>query len=220
MNMNLEKNPLYLAMPAPRSARWKFHAPSRSKFLGGIASLVVVSLSFGRAAESVTLAWNANSGPNIAGYKLFYGTIKGKPSQSVDVGKTTTATISNLNDETTYFFTVAAYDTLGLESQPSNEVFYKTAPPGAHTLTVNSGNGGGKYAESTRVKVSAESPAAGQEFDRWTGDWQILDNPFHPTTTALMLFRNLTITASYRARATIPSGHTVAEMTEAIGAEK
>jgi hypothetical protein len=28
---------------------------------------------------------------------------------------------------------------------------------------------------------------------------KILDNPFEPTTTALMLFRDLAITASYRA---------------------
>jgi hypothetical protein len=111
----------------------------------------------------------------------------------------TTATVSNPNDETTYFFTVAAYDTAALESQPSNEVSYKTPPLGAHTLTVNDGSGSGKYTESTRVKVSAKPPAAGQESDRWTEDWQILDNPFESTTTALMLFRDLTITASYRA---------------------
>ena len=101
----------------------------------------------------------------------------------------TTATVSNLNDGTTYFFTVTAYNIYNntlLESQPSNEVSYKTAPLGAHTLTVNSGSGSGKYTESTRVKVSAKAPAAGQEFDRWTGDWQILDNPFDSTTTALV----------------------------------
>ena len=68
----------------------------------------IVSLSLGRAAQSVTLAWDANSEPNIAGYKLHYGTTKGEPSQSVDVGNTTTATASNLNDETTYFFKVTA----------------------------------------------------------------------------------------------------------------
>jgi len=167
-----------------------------------MASLLIVSLSLGRAAQSVTLAWDANSEPNIAGYKLLYGTTKGEPSESVDVGNTTTAAVSNLNDGTTYFFTVTAYSIYNntlLESQPSNEVSYKTAPLGAHTLTVNSGSGSGKYTESTRVKVSAKAPAAGQEFDRWLEDWQILDNPFDSTTTALMLFRDLTITASYRA---------------------
>jgi Fibronectin type III domain len=201
MNRNLKNSP-FLGTPAPRARCRNPHAPSWSKFLGGIASLLILSLSLGRAAQSVTLAWDANSEPNIAGYKLHYGTAKGKPSQSVNVDKTkTTATVSNLNDGTTYFFTVTAYNiyknTL-LESQPSNEVSYKTAPLGAHALTVNSGSGSGKYTESTRVKVSAKAPAAGQKFDRWTGDWQILDNPFDSTTTALMLFRDLTIEATYR----------------------
>ena len=67
-------------------------------------------------------------------------------------------------------------------------------------LTVTDGTGNGNYTEGTRVRVSASAPASGQEFDRWTGDWQILDNPLSPTTTALMLFRDLAISASYRAK--------------------
>ena len=67
-----------------------------------------------------------------------------------------------------------------------------------HALTVTEGTGNGNYTEGTRVRVSASAPASGQEFDRWTGDWQILDNPLSPTTTALMLFRDLAISASYR----------------------
>jgi hypothetical protein len=65
---------------------------------------------------------------------------------------------------------VTAYNMAALESRPSNEVSYKMAPLGAHSLTVNNGSGSGEYAESTRVKVSAKAPAAGQKFDRWTGD--------------------------------------------------
>jgi hypothetical protein len=129
------------------------------------------------------------------------------PTRAATVNKTnTTATVSDLSDGTTYYFTGTAYNiyenTL-LESQPSNEVSYKTTPLGAHTLTVRKGSGSGKYTESTGVKVSAEAPMAGQQFDRWTGDWQILDNPLEPRTTALMLFRDLTITATYRASDTI-----------------
>ena len=72
-----------------------------------------------------------------------------------------------------------------------------------HLLTVINGTGTGDYTEGTRVTVSANAPASGQEFDRWTGDWQILDNPLTPTTTALMLFRDLAISANYRSNDTI-----------------
>ena len=83
------------------------------------------------------------------------------------------------------------------------EVSHPTAALGAHTLTVSDGRGSGQYTEGTRVPVSANAPAPGQKFDRWTGDWQILDNFLSPTTTALMLFRDLTINASYRTSDTI-----------------
>ena len=70
---------------------------------------------------------DASPDPNI-GYKLHYGTTSGNPSQTEDVGKTTSATVSNLNDGTTYFFTVTAYNAAG-ESQPSNQVSYTTSAP-------------------------------------------------------------------------------------------
>ena len=197
VNKNLEDS-LFLGTLAPGARCRKPHPLSWMRFLDGIASLLVVSLSIGEASQGVKLAWDANAESDIAGYVLRYGTARGKPSQSIDVGKTATATVSNLADGTTYFFTVTARNTLGLESPPSNEVSYTTAPLGAHPLTVINGTGTGNYTESTRVTVSASAPAAGQQFDRWTGDWQILDNPLSSTTTALMLFRNLEISASYR----------------------
>jgi Fibronectin type III domain/Divergent InlB B-repeat domain len=173
--------------------------PYPMKSLGRIASLLIVSLSLAEAAQSVELAWDPNSEPNIDGYVLRYGTIRGKPSQIIDVGKTTTAAVSNLGYGTTYFFTVTARNNFGLESPPSNEVSYTTAPLGAHKLTVINGTGSGNYAEGARVPVSANQSAAGRQFERWAMDYQILDNPSSPITTALMLFRDLTIEATYNA---------------------
>ena len=42
----------------------------------GTASLLIVSFSLGEAAQSVKLALDPNSEPNIAGYVLRYGTIE------------------------------------------------------------------------------------------------------------------------------------------------
>jgi hypothetical protein len=75
-------------------------------------------------ADTVTLAWDPNSESDLAGYRLYYGEASGEYSQSVDVGNTNTITVSTLNEATTYFFVVTAYDTTGLESDPSNEVSY------------------------------------------------------------------------------------------------
>jgi hypothetical protein len=127
----MSKNHLFSATPAPGTGFRNLHAASWSRCLATIASLLLVSLSLCYAAQSVTLAWDASSDPNIAGYKLRYGTTSGNPSQTIDVGKTTTATVSNLNDGTTYYFTATCYTAAGLESQPSNEVSYTTPGPSA-----------------------------------------------------------------------------------------
>ena len=77
----------------------------------------------------VTLAWDPNGEEDLAGYRIFYC----KDGQSYDYeepaweGSETTCTISNLNDNTTYYFVVRAFDTWGSESGDSNEACY--APP-------------------------------------------------------------------------------------------
>jgi hypothetical protein len=194
----MNKNPYLSAIPAFGTRFRNPHSASWNRFLAAIASLLTVSLSLGHTAQSVTLLWDASPDPSIAGYKLSYGTTSGNPSQTNDVGKTTTATVSNLNDGTTYFFTVTAYNAAG-ESQPSNQVSYTTsgAATGMHVLTVNNGSGDGNYAAGTQVTVSANAPPPGQQFVGWTMDHQILANPQSPTTTATMPSVDATITATY-----------------------
>jgi len=194
----MNKNHMFSAAPAPGTGFRNLQAASWSRCLAAIASLLIISLSLCHAAR-VTLAWDASSDPNIAGYKLRYGTTSENPSQTIDVGKTTTATVSNLNDGTTYYFIVTAYDTAGLESRPSTQVSYTTATPGVltHALTVTGGNGGGNYAAGTQVTVSANAPPAGQQFAGWTEDYQILADPSSATTTATMPSVDAKITATY-----------------------
>jgi fibronectin type III domain protein len=78
-----------------------------------------------QAAQSVTLAWNPSSGPNLAGYRVHEGTFSGVYIRTIDVGNRTTATISNLTAGFTYYFVVSAYNTAGVESAPSNEVAFR-----------------------------------------------------------------------------------------------
>ena len=92
--------------------------------LGGIGLLLVGSLQEAQAAGSVTLAWNPSVSPGIAGYRLYYGTTSGSYPQVLDVGNTTTATLSGLTPGQTYHIVVTSYDTAGIESLPSNEVTF------------------------------------------------------------------------------------------------
>lgn len=87
---------------------------------------------FSQEAQSaqITLAWNANSESDVAGYKIYYGTASRVYSTVVDVGRWTNCVISGLQNGITYFFTATAYDTQGNESGFSAEISY-TVPAGA-----------------------------------------------------------------------------------------
>ena len=89
-----------------------------------LAGPFVLALS---AQESVTLAWDANSESDLAGYRIYYGQSSQSRTNRIEVVNGTTATISNLSRGRTYSFVATAYNSSGLESEPSNEVSYTVA---------------------------------------------------------------------------------------------
>ena len=90
------------------------------KFLGGLLILTALSTTV-QAVQSVTLAWNPSPGTDVAGYNVYYGAGCRAYTNMVNVGKATNVTISGLVEGATYYFTATAYNTLGLESDWSNE---------------------------------------------------------------------------------------------------
>lgn len=103
-----------------------FHSCLRGLFapLFGFLFLLGCGTSEIVAAQSVTLAWDPDPGPGIAGYRIHSGTKSRVYTQVIEVGNATSALVSNLVKGKTYFFAITAYNTDGLESAPSNEVSY------------------------------------------------------------------------------------------------
>lgn len=93
--------------------------------LSGWLTFVTCCISGVQGGQSVTLAWNPDPDPNLAGYRLYCGTRRGVYTQRIEVGKTTTTSVSNLVAGRTYFFAVTVYNTAYMESPPSNEVSYR-----------------------------------------------------------------------------------------------
>jgi len=99
-------------------------------------SLLALALLAGLASDlygaAVTLRWDASPGQNTSGYKVYYK--KGKPGppyrgvgakegpSPINVGNTTTFTLTGLDDAETYYVAVTGYDTQGRESPYSSEV--------------------------------------------------------------------------------------------------
>src|SRR5262245_26295130 len=79
-------------------------------------------------AATLTLAWNPNTEPDIAGYVISYGTQPNSYTTSIDVAKTTSKQLTNLVDGTRYYFAVKAYNTSGQFSGLSTEISGVTTP--------------------------------------------------------------------------------------------
>ncbi len=90
-------------------------------------------------AAEVQLAWDANPEPDIAGYRVHYGVSPGVYTESEDVGTSTTANVTGLDVDTTYYFVVTAYNTAALVSLPSNGVSTMTSDTLAPLVNLTTG---------------------------------------------------------------------------------
>ena len=107
-----------------------------------MASMLSVSTAH---AAYLDLAWNANTEPDLAGYKVYYGQSSGAYTDHVDVGINTTYRLRDLEEGVTYYIALTAYDLEGVESEYSDEVSGTAVPgPSGHLVL-----GFGPYPSST-----------------------------------------------------------------------
>jgi hypothetical protein len=135
-------------------------------------------------AAQVSLAWDPNTETDLAGYKIYIGYAPRSYSWSMDAGKQTQGTVTNLEDGSTFYMALTAYNTAGLESGFSNEVTYATPAGAQTTLTVSrTGTGAGTvsatgitcgtdcsevYTTGSSVTLTA-TPNSGSTFGGWGG---------------------------------------------------
>jgi len=88
--------------------------------------IIHVLIAFGSGGCSRTgkikLTWDANKEPDIAGYKVYYGTTPGKYGTGIDVGNVTEYTLEGLVNGRRYYVAIKAYTRSGIESAFSQEV--------------------------------------------------------------------------------------------------
>jgi len=136
-----------------------------------LGSLAILSLPAPGHAVDVTLAWDANSESDLAGYAIYYGTESGGPYfgegavegySPVDIlldededpdPNVVQFTLHDL-PEGIYFFAVTAFNTSGEESGYSNEASTASDEPG--TYGGASGGGGGCFIAAAAGKAGGE----------------------------------------------------------------
>ena len=166
------------------------------------------TLPVGTTQTTLSLTTNENATSRystVAG--TAYGSMQG--TFSTTGGTSHSTTITGLTDGSSYTYYVRSIDAAGNANTNDFAISFSIAspPPGTVQLTVINGTGSGFYPiNSTGWPVSANPPPAGQQFDMWTGDWQILEGQdrFRPNTTVTIPSIPVTITATYKALPTFP----------------
>jgi fibronectin type 3 domain-containing protein len=125
------------------------------------------------------LEWDPVLDADLAGYKVYVGTNSDQYFRSIDVGNTLQWNIAGLNERTTYYFALTAYDAEPLESAFSDEVFYTTpnlppSPPGGVRVNTN--------AFVMKVESSPD-----------LSTWGTVANLMYPTTNAARMYYRLRV---------------------------
>lgn len=108
------------------------------RLAGLLATLVSLSAGSVQATPGrVTVAWDPNPETNIAGYNVYYGIVGSSVTNKVSPGTSTQQQVISLQPQTQYWFYVTAFNTAGLESDPSQILSYTT--PFNQTPTVTLG---------------------------------------------------------------------------------
>ncbi len=107
------------------------------RFAKSLALVVWFGAAAQAAPDRVTVAWDPNPETDIAGYNVYYGIVGSGVTNKVSPGTTTQQQVISLQPQTQYWFYVTAFNTAGLESDPSQVLSYTT--PFNQTPTVTLG---------------------------------------------------------------------------------
>ena len=130
-------------LPSGRAARLALLALSLSTIIFTYSLIAWTDNAF---AAQVTVAWDPDTSPGLAGYKIHWGTVSKNYSWSADAATQTNYTVPSLSEGATYYFAATAYDATRTESGFSNEATYTVPSACAYAISPASqsfGAGGG-----------------------------------------------------------------------------
>jgi hypothetical protein len=80
-------------------------------------------------AKGVIFEWDRSPEAEVTGYKLYCGTVSGNYTHVYDAGNATEISVPGLISTLTYYVAVTAYNSAGLESEPSEEIVVTVPEP-------------------------------------------------------------------------------------------
>ena len=104
-------------------------------------------------SSQVTLAWDANTESQLAGYKVYYGGASRNYDQTIDVGNQTSYALAEMPEYQKTYFAVTAYDKYNQESGFSEELVWEADQPATVYVISASAENGGSISPSGQVEV-------------------------------------------------------------------
>jgi hypothetical protein len=115
--------------PAIAGAGYQIEARARSAWNSGdYEARALQAVPVVPRTTTFTVAWDAAPDPNVTGYYVYVGPAPGIYTSVLDVGNVTRYTYVSAVPGSTYFLTVAAYDTDRAVSLKAREVTASVAP--------------------------------------------------------------------------------------------
>ena len=106
-------------------------------------------------AAEVSLAWDPNAEPDLAGYRVYYGLGSRNYDKVMEVGSSTSCVVTGLEQGRTYYFAATAVNAANVESDFSNEV--SAALSTSNLPPVASAGPDQNVSEGTTVSLSGAS---------------------------------------------------------------
>ena len=141
-----------------------------------ILSFIIVLISsvpFAYSAQ-VIVTWHPNKESDIAGYRLHFGSERGKYTSTVDVGNQTSWVLSNIGSGRRYYFAATAYDVDGNESDYSQEVVHTVGSHDADGDGISDDDEMGIYGtDPSSADSDGDGVNDGDEADFWGYRWDV-----------------------------------------------
>jgi hypothetical protein len=118
-------------------------------------------------SENVTMSWNPNTEPDLAGYKLYYGLSSRDYSVEINTGNTTNYVVGGLDTGVMYYFALKAYDLFGNVSDFSEEISYEIMEGAGGSLELLNPDGGEELNCGDRYKIQWEVVPEVEEIKIW-----------------------------------------------------